>query len=241
VGTALATALLLAGGCSPQPPNVVIYLVDTLRQDHLGLYGYECDTSPRLGEFAKDAVVYRAAYSPTSWTKPAVTSLLSGRYPSAHGAVKRDSTLDADVQLVGEYLREAGYQTAAFVTNPNVLPVWGFERGFDRFYDIESVARSARADRVNEVVFEHLAQDPREPFLLYVHTRDPHKPYAPPVPYARMWAGEGDARVAAYDGEIRFNDHHFGRLLDHLEAAGLYRDALIVFTSDHGEELGERG
>ncbi len=243
ISVASLALLGLACGAPQRPANVVVYLVDTLRADHVGVYGYSRDTTPRLDAFARDAVVYEDAYSTTSWTRPAVASLLSGRSSAAHAAVSRSSALAPGVPLLGEWLREDGYHTAAVVTNPNVLPVWGFDRGFDDFYDVDSASRSARADRVNEVVFAHLGEAPRRPFFLYVHTRDPHGPYEPPPPYDRMFAPGGDPPRPsdAYDGEIRFNDEHFGVLIDRLRELGLYDDTLVVFTSDHGEELGERG
>jgi arylsulfatase A-like enzyme len=84
VRVGLLTALLLAAvaqaACSrdPEParsrPNIIVYLVDTLRKDHLSVYGYSRETSPRLADFARDAVLFETAYSPTSWTRPAVAS-----------------------------------------------------------------------------------------------------------------------------------------------------------------------
>lgn len=239
-GGVLAVAL----GCSPtaQRPNVIVYVVDTLRADHLSLYGYERETSPRLEHFAQDALVYDTAYAPTSWTRPSTASLLTGRYPLAHGAIKRADAIAPDIPMLGELLQAEGYTTAAFSTNVNVLPIWGFDRGFDHFYDIDSETWLARSERVNEVVLEHLARNGKEPFFLYIHTRDPHVPYRPPPPFDTLWpAGEDDNVVNRYDGEIRANDHFFGELLDALKDQGLYDDALILFTSDHGEEMLDRG
>jgi arylsulfatase len=255
---------LAAGACgreaarTERPPNVVVYLVDTLRKDHLSVYGYPRETSPRLAEFARDAVRFETAYSPTSWTRPAVASLLTGLTPLRHGAVTRADRLDPRVNLLPQYLGPAGYHSAAFVTNANVHPVWGFARGFDAFVDLRQAEQPARADEINEAVFEHLDAAEREPFFLYVHTVDPHFPYRAPPPFDASFPRPGrrelrspDPEVAArarlarvvanYDAEIRFNDHEFGRLLDFLDARGLYRDALVVFTADHGEELRDHG
>jgi arylsulfatase len=260
---ALLTGALAQASCTRErdagrPPNVIVYLVDTLRKDHLSTYGYHRETSPRLSEFARDAVRFETAYSPTSWTRPAVASLLTGVGPLRHGAVTRADRLASDAKLLPQLLAPAGYHSAAFVTNPNVLPVWGFARGFDAFVDLKQAEHPARADEINEAVFEHLDAAAREPFFLYVHTVDPHFPYQAPPPFAASFPRpprselrspdpERAARarlarvVANYDAEIRFNDHEFGRLLDFLEERGLYRDALVVFTADHGEELRDHG
>jgi arylsulfatase A-like enzyme len=257
-----AVAAAVACGREPpqaqRPPNVVLYLVDTLRKDHLSVYGYGRETSPRLEEFARDAVRFETAYSPTSWTKPAVASLLTGVTPPRHRAISLSDSLDPGVRLLPQDLRSAGYRSAAFVTNPSVLPVWGFGRGFDEFVDLRGAEGSARADEINEAVFRYLAEDPAEPFFLFVHTVDPHYPYRAPPPFDASFSGpepekagpgeaepasrpRRDALVAAYDGEIRFADHEFGRLMAFLDERGLYRDALVVFTSDHGEELRDHG
>ena len=231
-------------------PNIIIYLVDTLRADHLSLYGYPRATSPQLEEFAGDAVRFDRAYSPSSWTRPAVGSLLTGLYPGDHGAVSRPDSLRPEARLLPEYLQERGYATAAIVTNPNVLPIWGFGRGFDEFVDVESTQQSGRADLVNREALKFLGNGPPQPFLLYIHTRDPHEPYDPPPPWdgrfhkppsAAPIPDKMTAAVDAYDGEIGFNDHHFGELLDEVRRRGIYEGSLIVFTSDHGEQFGERG
>jgi arylsulfatase A-like enzyme len=254
-----------AAGCDggtargARPPNVVVYLVDTLRRDHLSVYGYTRPTSPRLEAFARDAVRFETAYSTTSWTRPAVASLLTGVSPGRHKAISLSDRLDPAVPLLPQRLRAVGYHSAAFVTNPSVLPMWGFGRGFDAFVDlVADDGRPARADEITEAVLRHLDAHRAEPFFFYVHTVDPHSPYDAPPPFdasfPRPPLGELESpnpRVAAraklaavvadYDAEVRFSDHEFGRLMDSLEARGLYRDALVVFTSDHGEELRDHG
>jgi len=261
---AFAPAWLVIGCGGPvdppqpsRPPNLLVYLVDTLRSDHLGVYGYERDTSPRLDAFARDAIRFDQAYSTTSWTRPAVASLLTGVSPRRHGAVTRTQGISLDRPVLAEMLADAGYHTAAFVTNPNVLPIWGFGRGFEVFRDVASIDKTGRADQVNAEVFQYL-ETSVEPFFLYVHTRDPHGPYDPPAPFDAVWPRPSTDelespqpsvaararmldRMADYDGEVRFNDQHFGELLDLLRERGLYDDTLIVFTSDHGEEFRDHG
>ncbi len=263
----------------PTPPNVVVYLVDTLRADHLGVYGYERPTSPELDRFARDAVTFENAAAPSSWTRPSVVSLLTGLRPWVHGVNRREDALSQDVETLAEILAAAGYETAAFITNGNVGPDFAVDQGFGRFrYLRESPNRPAvhqLSDRVNQAVFRWLAnRDPaadgpaaRKPFFLYVHTTDPHAPYFPPRAYRERFAPEVDpelgllpsihdlvrvrrgdappgvreALLDLYDGEIAFNDHHFGRLVAHLKELGLYEDALVVFVSDHGEAFRDHG
>jgi arylsulfatase A-like enzyme len=238
--TAGLASVLWRGGLLRQAerPNVIVYLVDTLRPDHLGVYGYERDTSPNLDAFARDAVVFENAYSPSSWTRPATASLMTGLSPLRHRAIGRLDVLGSKHELLSEHLRAAGYRTLGLVTNPNVIALWGFDRGFESYQDIDSSSRGTRADTVIDRVLEALRALPaEEPVFLYIHTLDPHAPYFPPPPYDRKFSVPGAERIARYDGEIAFGDVHFGRLLDHLRERQQYDDALIVFLSDHGEEL----
>src|SRR5688572_19094297 len=70
-------------------PNVLVVLIDTLRADHLGCYGYERPTSPAIDAFARESVQFMRAYSQSTWTKPATASLFTGRYPRQHQAYLR--------------------------------------------------------------------------------------------------------------------------------------------------------
>jgi hypothetical protein len=139
----------------------------------------------------------------------------------------------------------------------NVLPIWGFDRGFDHFVDIDSKHKDSHSDAVNDAVFQYLDGDASGPFLLYIHTRDPHQPYEPPPQFDQLWPLDPPAdatnrpdmrkppwvaaNIQQYDGEVSYNDDQFGKLLDRLKGDGLYRDSLIVFTADHGEEFLEHG
>jgi len=265
VGAALLAATAARGGPAregpAERPNVVVYLVDTVRRDHLGLYGYERDTAPNLAALARDGVVFENAYAPSSWTRPSVASLLSGLNPLHHGVVARHARVPRELRLVSEILDELGYDTAAFVTNPHVLEYWGFGQGFDAFIDVgaEKGHWKTRSDAVVEAVRRHLEKRGSEPFFYYVHTIDPHSPYNPPPPHHRRFARRpAKALLPAqlvestpeperrnmedmYDAEIFFSDTSFGELMAALREQGVYDDTLIVFVSDHGEEFLDHG
>jgi hypothetical protein len=117
-----------------ETPLVVVYLVDTLRADHLPLYGYARDTAPELSRFAKDAVVFDQAIAPSSWTKPSVASLFTSLLPRDHGCVQFYTPLDPALVTLAERLRERGYGTGAVVVNQLVLAKnMHFDQGFDHF------------------------------------------------------------------------------------------------------------
>lgn len=253
-----------------KPPNVVLFLVDTLRADHLGCYGYARPTSPRIDAFAREGILYTRTVAQSSWTRPAAASLLTGQYPQRHGILTLRDRLEPNVPTLAELMRARGYRTAGFVTNVNVAPAWGFARGFDVYrYFPEDSARPrvhTGADEIEPAVFDWIGEG-AAPFFLYVHATDPHAPYAPLDPYAQRFVDpspQSDAEISArlralkrnpagataedvralvtrYDGEIAFVDAAFGRLLDELARRGLADDTLVIFTADHGEEFFDHG
>ena len=114
----------------PGMPNVLLVMSDTHRADYTGIYGGPADLTPRLDEFAADAVVYENAFAQASWTKPSVATMLTGRYPSSHTAIHKGSLLPEEVATVGEVLHDGGYETIGIVTNYNLTPFFGFDQGF---------------------------------------------------------------------------------------------------------------
>ena len=233
-------------GPAARRPNVVVVLVDTLRADHLGLHGYERDTSPELDRWAAGAVVFDRAYAPCSWTRPSVVTLFSGLDPIGHGVEDRLDVIPPGLPLLAEQLKAQGYATFAAVTNPNVLPQWGFGRGFDVFADLDSAGHGTRAVGVMDWVEARLDElAGSEPFFLYLHLLDPHGPYDPPPPFDERFPRSPllppERSIGRYDGEIAHVDEQFGRLLRLLEARGLAEDSLTLFLADHGEELFDHG
>lgn len=249
-----------------RPASVVLYLVDTLRADHLGCYGYSRDTSPSLDALAAEGLCFERAYSTAPWTKPSVASIFTGLLPSFAG-VHQETALPGSVHTLAERLRARGYLTAAFVANPYVhLRGLNFEQGFSEFVAVSTGSRIPHAGDVHQRVDRWVAEHADQPFFLYVHTLDPHEPYDPPpgargrysadyqgslVPgatYARQLRRRSDLNAAdiqylqdLYDEEIRFGDEQIGRFVRHLRELSLYDSSHLVFLSDHGEEFHEHG
>jgi arylsulfatase A-like enzyme len=135
LGTVLGSALdrlsvdVSAPGGEPDPrPPIVFVVADAFRADAV-----HPELTPKLHAFAQDAVVFRQAWSTATWTRPAVTSLLTGLYPSAHGAVHKADRLPRELPTLAGRLKRRGYATAASVTNVNLAPVFGLGRGFDAY------------------------------------------------------------------------------------------------------------
>ncbi len=175
---------------SVSPPNVVLYVIDTLRADRLSLYGYPHPTSPRLAELAKDGVLFRRVTAQSSWTKPTVASILTGLEPSQHGVLDFNDMLERELVSWPEHLKPKGYQSFAVVANPLVGQYFGFDQGFDRF---ETLSVTKTADKLNEQAEIFLKErDTRRPFFLWLQPIDPHLPYNPPAPWretALKWHG----------------------------------------------------
>jgi arylsulfatase A-like enzyme len=213
-----ASASIPRATARPGMPNVLLIVVDTLRADHVGTYGYENPTTPNIDHLADRAVVFEKAVSQAPWTAPAMASLFTGLYPSVHGldggivwgkrAVSSDGlpfavqkTLPPGHQTLAEVFRHAGYTTAGFVSNLYVNSIFGFAQGFDHFddeyadYNFEQGEVKRRAEVTNERVFEFLRAGLEEPFFLLVHYNDPHWPYDPPSPYGR-------SLISSYSGSF---------------------------------------
>lgn len=223
-GVVLAAAAIAVGmGCrqpsAPAHPNVVLVVVDTLRADHLGSYGYARAATPRLDAFAASGVRFTGARAASSWTLPSVASILTGRYAVEHGVERLESALNDEQVTVAETFTAAGYETAAFSANISlVIPESGFAQGFARFDVIEDTldpnraadpvlvrdgtnrsAQAAPANRVTDAVLGwfRARTQPERPYFLYVHYFDPHASYTPPPDYAERFGVKADDPLLA--------------------------------------------
>jgi len=187
-----------------RPPNILVYLIDCLRADHLGVYGYTRGVSPNIDRFAEGAVVFERAMSAASWTRPAVASLLTGLSPQSHGTRGDRDALSDEVPLVQEMLRIRGFSTVAVVTNGVVSTKFGFGRGFDDFRFLPEQHKTnpqihQLSDRVNEEIIEWLeGRDMSKPFFMYVHSTDPHAPYLPRSPFRERFAADVDPAIGLH-------------------------------------------
>ncbi len=187
---AFAAALTSTGCGRPARPNVLVLVMDTTRADRCSFEGYARPTTPRLDEFAKDAVVFKDAWSPAGWTGPAHASLFTGLRPDHHGFHDGDRNyLAPNVPTLAEALQSQGYATACFSNNDWVAPDFGLTRGFADFEPL--YARRDRPYPWARETHEHAAdwaeraaKDGR-PFFLFVNDMEPHLPYSPPEEFQR--------------------------------------------------------
>lgn len=220
-----ALAFVIAGtACdSPAParPNFLLVSIDTLRADHLGVYGYERDTSPNLDQFASGAIRFERAIAPAPWTLPSHVAMLSGLHPHDVGIDDIDSSIPEHVPMLAQALNANGYQTAAFVDSaPGGLlgAERGFARGFDRYDHAPHTDAPGPKYDVSGTVDAGLAwlrgRDPARPFFLFLHTKSVHTapvepdpspgesnaPYISPEPFGSRYLPEAEARFPWHDG-----------------------------------------
>ncbi len=264
------------GEAAPVPrgdsrPSLVVFMVDTLRQDRLGCYGDVDARTPAIDRFCEQAIRFTRAEAHASWTRATVASVFTGLEPPVHATIDRGDGLPQDVPLLAELLHEAGYDTKAVFTNSNAGPDAGFGRGFDHIDHLrEEVTPEIHqpARRVVDLAAHWLeGRASSDPFLLYLHVTDPHDPYLPPSPFGPSrdadgvpgWLGTGNhmrrlergevqlepdqlvALQALYAGEIEATDAAFGRLLQTLERLGHGENTAILLVADHGEEFLDHG
>lgn len=251
----------------PQRPDVILVSIDSLRPDRLGAYGHDRPTSPFIDSLAASGLRYTEARAPSPWTLPSHVTMLSGRSPLDHGVVESNRQIPAGLPMVQEAFQKAGYRTAGFVSTIFVSESYGFARGFDRFEDFDialadNLRHPARADLlVTEALSWARAQEDA-PIFLFVHLYDVHYPYLPPEPWNYQFDKPGSRRStgyrtydyhkskpvaperwvhlkAQYDESLAYVDAQLARLGEAWAVSG--RKVDWVVTSDHGEELGERG
>ena len=198
--TSLIVACALVACSRAQPPDVILILIDTWRWDALGSNtAAGPDLTPHLDALAERGVRFSRAYSTAPWTLPAAASLLTGRYPTVHGAYGREPSrfnefgpIRPDVPTLAELLAPAGYRTRAVVNAPFLGWEFGFDRGFES-YDLVpwSPTKRRRAEPAVDAALGIIRDEPAgKPLFLLLHLFDPHLPYDPPPPWDRRWTGD---------------------------------------------------
>src|ERR1700731_3234745 len=233
-------------------PDVFLITIDTLRPDHVGCYGYKQAETPGLDALAADGVRFTQAFTHSPITNTSHITILTGLLPGVHGVTDFGIPLSPQHVTAAELLKKHGYKTAAFIgaviLDSNTLAP-GLDRGFD-FYDNfpkddskdadgKNKPRWGRVERRGMDVVAHaeswFEKHRTGPHFVWVHLYDPHDPYEPPPPFSEKYKDH------LYDGEIAYADSAVARWIAFLKKAGVYDNAIIVVTGDHGEGLGEPG
>lgn len=258
--TAAAAALAPWAGCAGDRPrpSIVLVVIDTLRADRVSP-----DVMPNLTALAGGGTWYRRAVAAAPWTFPSCVAILTGQHPDALGVSSEASILQHDHENLAQRLAGAGYTTLGVLANPWLAPGNGLDTGF-AVWDDAARDGEAPAATALERARRHLKAAGGDPCFLYVHLNDAHWPfvarprwnrdpgYSGPIVSGHdyddlvrnrsRWSARDLAHLAAlYDSEVSYVDHELGRFLAGLEEDGRLDGTLVLVTSDHGEEFGERG
>ncbi len=244
LGLLLAALALTATGCGepPVPKNVILVTIDTLRADHVGAYGSDKGLTPTLDALAAEGAVFDNASTTIPLTGPAHSSILTGRYPIVTGFRNNGTALlSPEETLISEVLHDHGMRTAAVVSCLVLASHFGFNQGFDLYYESDITSKKGRgmwyeerkADKTVDRTLRWIESEQGRPMFVWMHLFDPHHPYDPPgvdmtLPLERR-----------YELEIAFADKQLGRFFDELKKMGMWDDTMIIVSGDHGESLGE--
>ncbi len=234
----------------PKPRyNVVHIVVDTLRYDHMSLFGYERKTTPNIDAWSKDAIIFDRVYAQAPNTPRSFPSFFTGRYPSRIKWIKRFerfSGIQPESETVFELFHDAGWRTEAQTAH------WYFEKAKNIKDGVElwdntgflSISESNTQIVAHELTprvtkrLDELAKLPDgQPFYLFAHYFEPHGKYMNHK-NVKVW---GDKLMDKYDSEIYYVDHYLQPVFDKLRELNLYENTIVVLMADHGEAFKEHG
>ena len=246
--------------------NVLWIVVDAMRPDHMGMYGYAKPTTPFLDEWSKDGFVFLHHTVNAPWTRPSTATMLTGLFPSGHQTQTAESRLPDGIRTVGMDLKKLGYQTAAVVGNGNGSSIAGLDRGFDDYTDTKTAWKKLPdAAQVYEQGLKWFDERraKKKKWFMFMFAVDPHDPYHAPPDYEKEWLPKGfegeprrhahweyknaypkaerDSMLAVYDGAIRYTDDQTKLFLAALQKRGLLENTTVIITADHGDGFGEHG
>ena len=179
------------------PPNLVLVIIDTLRADRLGCYGYPDARTENMDRLAREGVIFRRAYSQIPVTGPSHSAIFTSRYPHEIPVRNNVEPLNPGHPTLAELFRDGGFLTGAVVSLSVLGGEFGFSRGFQYYFDTQAYHRYwNRADQVNQETFQWVEEAAGKPFFLWVHYSDPHEPYLPSI------HGKGMVLEAVLNGRL---------------------------------------
>jgi choline-sulfatase len=256
-GSASAAASAQPRGLKPMPvdpdeppkkqggdkPDIILVSLDSVRADHVGVYGSKRPTTASLDALAAQGCVFERAYAAGPETRTAITPLVTGKLleGSAHDDRGWPTLLDSEI-TVAERLQKAGYQTAAIASFQWLSKERGFGQGFELFDETpfrkvhaERWSTSAHAVAQAIAAYDELAKKSK-PVFLWVHLFDAHQKYL-----AHKEFPFGDEDVDRYDAEIALQDRELGRFVEKVQGGPRATKTVWIVHGTHGEAFGEHG
>ena len=243
-------------------PDVVLLTVDTLRYDHISALNSDSPSQTKnIDALVSDSVQYNNAYSPISVTGPAFTSLLTGQDIASHNVAmnifRGGQALEEEERTITEALLEKEYNTAAFVSGFTLRSILGLNQGFS-VYNAALKGQNRRwGSETARLSVRWIRSVEKGVLFLWYHSYDPHGPWdrwgtecegeSKPensIKFPKYQYIEGCTSPIEYTKRyakaVEFADKNVGTILQSLKEEARYKDAMIVFTSDHGESFTER-
>ena len=224
--------------------NVIVYVSDALRVDHVGCYGARFVNTRTIDELAAGGVRFDQAISAAPWTAPSMTSMVTGLYPHHHGYLHWDAELDPSTETLFGSFAAHGYDVGTFVFDRNYL--------FKEMPEANVLGTSEKVDGAIAWLREHRSR----PFLLFFHNWATHMPYDVLHSERKNWLGAKQEVIAGIQADSasaleatreayrqaveRQSETLLASFLEELESLGLREQTVFAFLSDHGESWGER-
>jgi arylsulfatase A-like enzyme len=230
---------------TPNEKNVILFILDAVRPDHLSCYGYIRKTSPTIDALADSGVIFKSAITAAPWTLPSHMAIFSGFYPSECGyntesynntIIPQGSfpKLRMEIHTMAEYLSDHGYSTAAFTGGGMLQPEYNFDQGFYSFAHLNS--DKSITNHISSVI-DWIKGNLHNKFFITFHTYETHCPYTHNYFNSDNTDSLQISAIDAYDSGILFADDQFKRVIDFLKSSGILDETLIIIISDHGENF----
>ncbi len=197
----------------PKRPNLFLITLDTLRPDHLNIYGYKRDTSPAIYDLSKDSFVFNNAFTVATNSAPSHATIMTGLYPLQHGLIDNGQAIHPNIPTLASHLKERGYETAGFVGYHALNEESGLDKGFDDFefipiashdHDLKEIEDDFQGFfAVNSWLESWIKKKDKSAFFLWMHVQNIHESYDPPPPYNTLYKKISISQVVeGFDGEF---------------------------------------
>ncbi|MCP4154527.1 MAG: sulfatase-like hydrolase/transferase, partial [bacterium] len=224
--------------------NLLFISLDTLRADHVGIYGSEDADTPILDSLARKGVMFKNCYTPVPLTLPAHCTMFTGKYPiSLNVRGNGIYALDGKEKTLAEIMKESGYSTYGVISSFVLLAKFGLNQGFDVYDDslnshkmYNNYESEIDAPEVYQKFNQWFDKNHDSRFFAWVHLYDPHKPYKAPPEFRKKF---NNSQIGRYKAEISYTDHYVGKFIDKLKEKNVLKNTLVVIVGDHGEAFGE--
>jgi arylsulfatase A-like enzyme len=221
------TRVAVSGQAPAGAPNVILIVIDTLRADHLATYGYTAIRTPHFDALAADGTRYAKAFAQASWTRPSIATILTGLYPSSHGAVHKADLLPDRVETLAELLVKGGYHTVGFPNNINVTSTFGFDQGFVEYHYLAPDLFFWADDAAAELSFYSVLRLVRERFFArYVNVHFYYRPAEYVVDAVKGWLDGPNAKRGPFFMYAHFMDPHDPYMVHPYDGVGYARVAM---------------